>query len=133
MRGIAALLLLLLPVLAHAWWNEDWAYRKKITLNTSASGADSKEAVSDVPVLVRLHTGNFTFLDAREDGSDVRFVAADDKTPLKYHIEQWDPVTELAQIWIHIPRLSPRGLTTPRARTTPRPPWCCTSRELRRS
>lgn len=99
--------MLLTPALAHAWWSEDWAYRKKITLNTSPSGADIKEAIADLPVLVRLHTGNFAFLDAKEDGGDIRFVASDDKTQLKYHIEQWDPVTELAQIWVHVPRLSP--------------------------
>lgn len=107
----ALAVLLLLPGLAQAWWNEDWAYRKKITLNTSASGADTHDALSDFPVLVRLHTGNFAFLDARDDGGDLRLVAADDKTPLKYHIEQWDPVNELALLWVRVPRLAP-GSTT---------------------
>jgi len=102
-----AVAMLLMPAFAHAWWNEDWAYRKKITLNTSTTGADTKEAVTDVPLLVRLHTGNFSFLDAKEDGGDVRFVAADDKTPLQYHIEQWDGPNELALVWVHVPRLSP--------------------------
>jgi len=106
-RAAAALFLsLLLPALAHAWWNEDWPYRKKIVLNTSASGAAITEAVAELPVLVRLHTGNFSFLDAKEDGSDLRFVAEDDKTPLHYHIEQWDPVNELALVWIRVPRLA---------------------------
>ena len=103
--------LLLLPALAHAWWNDDWPYRKKITLNTSASGAATNEAVAELPVLVRLHTGNFTFLDAKEDGSDLRFIAQDDKTPLHYHIEQWDPVSDLALIWVRAPHLSPASAT----------------------
>jgi biopolymer transport protein ExbB len=98
---------LLVPLLAHAWWNEDWAYRKKITLNTSASGADTKAVLADVPVLIRLHTGNFSFLDAKEDGGDLRFVSADDKTPLKYQIEQWDPANELALVWVKVPKLAP--------------------------
>jgi biopolymer transport protein ExbB len=106
----ALTLLLLLPGLAQAWWNESWAYRKKITLNTSASGADTHEALSDFPVLVRLHTGNFTFLEAREDGGDLRLVAGDDKTPLKYHIEQWDPINELALVWVHVPRVAPGSI-----------------------
>jgi biopolymer transport protein ExbB len=103
--------LLLLPALAHAWWHEDWPYRKKITLNTSAAGAATSEAAAELPVLVRLHTGNFTFLDAKEDGSDLRFIAQDDKTPLHFHIEQWDPVSDLALVWVRVPLLSPAAAT----------------------
>jgi biopolymer transport protein ExbB len=106
LRLVALVALLLLPAQAHAWWNEDWAYRKKITLNTGASGADTKDALADFPVLVRLHTGNFTFLDAREDGGDLRFVAADDTTPLAYHVELWDPANELAVVWVRVPKVS---------------------------
>ena len=29
-------LLLVLPMSAHAWWNAEWKFRKKITLDTSA-------------------------------------------------------------------------------------------------
>lgn len=98
-------LMTLVPGVSHAWWNGDWSYRKKITLNTAASGADIKESLSSMPVLVRLHTGNFDFLGAREDGSDIRFVSGDDKTPLKYHIEKFDALNELAVIWVQVPKL----------------------------
>jgi len=101
----ALLLLLCTAVRSYAWWNEDWAFRKEVIVNTSASGADVKDALADFPVLVRLHTANFSFLDAKEDGGDLRFVAADDKTPLKYSIELWDPVSELALIWVRVPRI----------------------------
>jgi biopolymer transport protein ExbB len=37
----------------------------------------------------------------------VRFVAADDKTPLKYHIEHWDAVNELALVWVKVPKVAP--------------------------
>ena len=60
-RYIALLVTLLVaPMSVQAWWNEDWSYRKEITLDTSATGAGLNEALSDVPVLVRLHTGNFS-------------------------------------------------------------------------
>jgi biopolymer transport protein ExbB len=111
LRRFALALLLVFPTLTHAWWNEDWAYRKKILLNTSPSAAATNEAVTELPVLVRLHTGNFTFLDAKEDGSDLRFVASDEKTPLHYHIEQWDAVNELALVWVRVPRLSAASAT----------------------
>ena len=99
------LLVLLFPTTALAWWNNDWSGRKKITLNTTEAGAETKEALTQFPVPVRLHTGNFQFPDAKPDGKDIRFVAADDKTPLKFHIESFDAANELAIIWVQIPRL----------------------------
>lgn len=96
-----------LPNIANAWWNEDWAYRKKITLDTTPVGADFSEAVNQIPMLVRLHTGNFAyFLDIKPNGGDIRFLASDDKTPLKFHIEKLDPLNEVALIWVKLPVIS---------------------------
>ena len=64
-----------------------------------------------VPLLVRLHTGNFQFVDAKPDGTDLRFIAADDKTPLKFHIEKFDGLNELALIWVQLPKLAPGSKT----------------------
>lgn len=102
-----AFLLALLPANAHAWWNGDWAYRKKIFLDTQAlSGAGASEAVTEVAVPVRLHTGNFLFADMKADGADLRFLAADDKTPLKHHVEKLDTASELAIIWVQVPKVT---------------------------
>jgi biopolymer transport protein ExbB len=103
-RLTAALaMLLLVPSLAQAWWNEDWDFRKQISIDTSVTGADIKGAVGNAPVLVRLHTGNFPyFKDAKPDGTDLRFVAGDDKTPLKFHVESYDSVNEIALIWVKL-------------------------------
>ncbi|WP_235001273.1 DUF2341 domain-containing protein [Nitrosovibrio sp. Nv4] len=87
---------------SHAWWNEEWTARKKITLAGPAS------QVADAPVLIRLHTGNFDFFSANDNGSDLRLVAADDKTELKFHFEKWDVVNELALIWVKVPSLLPQ-------------------------
>lgn len=97
------LLVLLLPSAAHAWWNDDWPYRKKITIDASPHGVPLGEDPGRMPLLVRLHDGNFKFDDAKDDGSDLRFVAADDKTPLKFHIERFDAVFGLAFIWVDVP------------------------------
>ena len=86
--GLLVIALSLIAGDARAWWDGKWKYRKKITLDTSTQGADIKEALSDFPVLIRLHSGNFTFENAKPDGSDIRFTSVDDKTPLKYHIER---------------------------------------------
>ncbi len=91
---------------AHAWWDGKWQHRKKIQFDASAKGADLKENLTDLPVLVRLHTGNFSFSNAKADGSDLRFISADDKSPLKYHIEKFDPKQEIALVWVKVPRIS---------------------------
>jgi biopolymer transport protein ExbB len=94
-------------VSAEAWWDGKWMYRKKIIFDTTVQGADIKEALADFPVLLRLHSGNFNFPSAKNDGSDIRFVAADDKTPLKHHVERYDPAEEMVLLWVKVPRLSP--------------------------
>lgn len=97
------LLLLLVPMVAFAWWNNDWASRKEITLDAGATGADIQGTLSDVPVLVRLHTGNFGFFtELAENGKDLRF-ALDDKTPLKHSIEKVDLLSEIGLAWIKLP------------------------------
>lgn len=99
-----ALCVLMLPLSAHAWWDEGWTIRKKITLDTQAAGITAD--ATGVPVLVRLSTGNFDFLAATESGSDLRFVAEDDKTVLAHHIERFDSTNELAFVWVQVPRLA---------------------------
>jgi biopolymer transport protein ExbB len=100
------LLVFALPMTAQAWWSGDWKYRKKIQINTSPTGADLKDNVADAMVAVRLHSGNFLFTDSKPDGSDLRFVASDDKTPLNYFVEEFDSVNQLALVWVQLPRVS---------------------------
>jgi biopolymer transport protein ExbB len=102
---IFLLFALSVPLTASAWWNDEWTERRKLVLDTTPAGADVAEPLSDVPVLVRLHTGNFVFSEARPDGADLRFVTADDKTPLKHHIEKYDSTNELAVVWVQVPKL----------------------------
>jgi biopolymer transport protein ExbB len=106
-RKFVALLLCLAPLVSHAWWNDEWNFRKEITLDLSAAGANIAASPAEVPVLIRLHLGNFGyFADTRPDGSDLRFIAGDDKTPLKYHVEKYDPTNNLAFVWVNAPRLA---------------------------
>ncbi len=102
--AIALWALLLLPLTANAWWNEEWTVRKKITLDTQAAGITAE--TTSVPVLLRLSTGNFDFLTANDNGSDLRFVAEDDQTLLPFHIERFDATNELAFVWVQVPKLA---------------------------
>jgi biopolymer transport protein ExbB len=104
---ILALLLLALPTLAQAWWNKDWKQRTEVTLNTSAAGVPTQQALTNLTVPVRLHSGNFDFVGAKPDGSDLRVVAGDDKTPLKFWIERFDSVNELGVLWVQVPAVAP--------------------------
>lgn len=106
----AGLVLLSLP--ANAWWNSEWAYRKQLVIDPAAASIKGQDNLSHVPVLIRLHEGVFPFADASADGADIRFVAEDDKTPLKYHIEKFDSVFNLAFVWVDMPTLNVNGKTT---------------------
>ncbi len=97
---------------AASWWNGDWQYRVKIDANAGPKGANIGEPIGRTQILVRLLANNFKFDSAKQDGSDIRFVAADDRTPLHYNIEKWDGlVDQVALIWVDVPDLAP-GATT---------------------
>lgn len=86
---------------------DDWIGKNKITINTGESGAATQQVLPQGVVLVRLHSGNFLFADVKMDGSDIRFMAEDGKTPLKYQVEKFDPINDLALIWVQVPNLKP--------------------------
>ncbi len=102
---VTFLAVLLLSGTARAWWNEGWTVRKKITLDPVASAVG--EPIGTSVVLVRLYDGNFQFGAALEDGSGVRFIAADDKTPLKFHLERYDGLLYEAFAWVKVPDIKP--------------------------
>ena len=103
--------MLLVPSVARAYWNEEWTARKRLQIDTSAAGANVTDPIGPTAVLVRLTPGNFRFEVAKEDGSDLRFVAGDDKTPLKYHVEKYDALLGEALIWVGLPELKPGAKT----------------------
>jgi biopolymer transport protein ExbB len=111
---MAALLLSVLAARpAHAWWNSDWPDRMKITADAGPKGANITEPIGRTRVLVRLHSGNFNFATAKDDGSDLRVVAADDRTPLHFQIEQYDGlINQVGLIWVDVPDLAPGAATS---------------------
>lgn len=105
--ALAALVLSTAPLCANAWWNVDFKQRTTVTLNTGAEGVTTTEAINNVAVPVRLHSGNFDFIGAKPDGSDLRVLAADDKTPLKFSVEKFDSANEMAVLWVQVPIVAP--------------------------
>lgn len=103
-RAALIILFLLLPGLVQAWWNADWAYKKKISLDAVKLQQAGLTLPKEARVLIRLHMGNFSyFMDLAEQGKDIRFVSANEQTPLKYYIEKLDPINEMALIWVKVP------------------------------
>ncbi|MGB0129583.1 MAG: DUF2341 domain-containing protein, partial [Rhodocyclaceae bacterium] len=107
LKTLIAILLLSFAATGHAWWNDEWKQREKIVLDTTAAGVETKEALTGFPLALRLHLGNFTFTDAKPDGSDLRVVAADDKTELKFFVERFDATNGLAVLWVQVPAVAP--------------------------
>jgi biopolymer transport protein ExbB len=112
MKRLLPILLLSLALsnTAHAWWNDKWTLRKKITLDTGATGGAISDSIGTTPVLIRL--ADFNFEAAREDGGDIRFVADDDKTTLPYRIEKYDSLLGEAFVWVDVSNLKPGASAT---------------------
>jgi biopolymer transport protein ExbB len=106
-RTLFLALALTLPAVAQAWWNAEWTTRARIVLDTTEAGARTTEPLSNVPLAVRLHSGNFDFIAAKPDASDLRVLAGDDRTPLAFRIERFDAVNELAVLWVLLPAVAP--------------------------
>jgi len=113
MRKIAHWMLVtasLLALTAHAadgFNPDDWKHQQKTLIDTTAEGVELKQGATQVPLALRLHSGNYSFADAKPDGSDLRVTTGDGKTPLRFHIEKYDAANELAIVWVQQPKLTP--------------------------
>jgi biopolymer transport protein ExbB len=97
---------------AQAWWDGNWPYRMKIDADLGPNAGNVTQPVGRVQMLVRLFAANFNFSSVKDDGSDLRFVGSDDKTPLHFYIARWDPlVDQVALIWVDVPDLAPGAVT----------------------
>ncbi len=83
-----------------------WKHTGSIFILTTPDGANlpASAVVEDFPLLVRLHKDFFNFTQAQPNGEDLRFCTSDGK-PLAYQIEEWDPKSGNASIWVRIPKI----------------------------
>lgn len=84
-----------------AWWDKAWTGRKSLEVKPGEAGRPA----GAVPVLVRLHEGNFPFAMLKEDGSDLRVLADDHKTELPFHLERYDSLMNEAFLWLRLPEI----------------------------
>jgi hypothetical protein len=82
----------------------NWLYRMKIAF----PGYSRPETLLDFPALVILNTNcpNFFYTQfACTNGFDLRFVASDNTTELKYEIGSWSTADD-SYVWVRLPSLS---------------------------
>jgi biopolymer transport protein ExbB len=87
-------------------YEADWAFSKKVSFNTTASGADIVESLTGFPLLIRLDNANFAegFDYAQASGADIRVVDRDGAC-LPYAFEQWAPASGKALLWVRVPQI----------------------------
>ena len=100
-------LLLVLPVVICCFVEPVWAewlpglmYRRPVIVANSCG-----EELTDYQVRIRLDD-TFEFNKAKPDGSDICFTEDDGTTLIPFWIEEWNPDSLLAGIWINIPSIS---------------------------
>jgi hypothetical protein len=99
----SALVVLLLGVGATdaaAWWDQNWTKRVKLSILNSGQA----EAFVGFPLLVRLDGSRINYADTLNAGQDVRFVDADDTTPLAHEIELWNEAGS-SFVWVKVPQI----------------------------
>ncbi|MEM9456200.1 MAG: DUF2341 domain-containing protein [Myxococcota bacterium] len=86
---------------ADDWWDDDWAYRRRIDI-TSTLASD----LSDAVVPIRLDD-TFEHGCAAADGVDLRFVD-EGGTVLAHELDEWSPESG-SVAWVRLPLLTPSG------------------------
>ncbi|MDQ3002456.1 MAG: DUF2341 domain-containing protein [Fibrobacterota bacterium] len=81
-----------------------WAHSRRLSFNTSETGANIGEAVVNFPLLVRLTAAKFDFSQAHGLGEDLRF-ADPDGTHLPVSIERWQPDQGEVIVWVKVPKV----------------------------
>ena len=77
-------------------WTE-WEYSKSVLVKEN-SGA----TLTDYQVLLNLSGEDFP-AEAKTDGSDLRFVDAEEEVELSYWLESFDAENETGKVWVKMP------------------------------
>lgn len=93
------------PVNAVTWWNNNWSYKMKLTINATKVDAD----LTDFPVLVYLNSSRIDWTHVQDDLDDLRFIDGDDITQLYAELENYT-VNNEAWIWVKIPAIYVMGI-----------------------
>lgn len=87
---------------AVTWWNCNWSYCKKITIDHTKVASDQ----TDFPVLLYESTDADLAAHAQDDGDDIAFVDSFNTTQYDHEIEKYDSSTKELVVWVKIASLS---------------------------
>lgn len=85
------------------WYDSDWLYRKKITINSeNVSGSSS---LPNFPVLIQIVDTDLRD-DALDNANDILFTLGNGETRVSHEIESFNGTTGNLTAWVEIPSLS---------------------------
>lgn len=83
------------------WWNTEWEYRKKITIDHTQVEA----TLTNFPVLIKTVDADLRD-NAQSDGDDITFINYDNTTQYNHEIEYYNNATGNLTAWVNITSLS---------------------------
>ena len=84
------------------WWDDDWSYRKNLTINNSY--VDSN--LTNFPVLVYLSSDSNLSNNAQSDGDDIVFADSTHSIKYNHEIELYNNTTGKLVAWVNVTSLS---------------------------
>ncbi len=84
------------------WWNCNWSYCKKITIDHTKVGSDQ----TNFPVLIYESADVDLATNAQSDGGDIAFVDHYNTTQYKHEIEEYNSSTGELTAWVKVSSLS---------------------------
>ncbi|MGH7851506.1 MAG: DUF2341 domain-containing protein, partial [Thermodesulfobacteriota bacterium] len=85
------------------WYDEDWGFRKKITIDHTKVVTSTQ---TNFPVLVLLTTDAGLASEAQADGDDILFTDSTGLVKLKHELVLYTTATGYMEAWVKIPSLS---------------------------
>ncbi|WP_430459558.1 DUF2341 domain-containing protein [Thalassolituus sp. LLYu03] len=102
------LLVVLLPLPASAYWDDNWGFRTTVSVRNTAS-----QNLTDYQVLLTISSSNLSSQYSwSSDGRDLRILDSDDSSQLNYWIDSWDSTNKTAQVWVRFPTLTASATRT---------------------
>jgi hypothetical protein len=94
------------------WFNDDWAYRRRITIdNSNESLGGTADTLVDFPLLVKLTSNEIDYSKVQDQGQDLRFSTPSAPTiALSYEIEKWDE-SGTSYVWVKVPSITANSST----------------------
>jgi len=85
----------------HPWWNADWPYRKKITIDHTKINAD----LQNFPVLISINNDLDLANKTQTNGGDIVFTDINNNK-LNHEIELFNKTSGRLVAWVNVPQLS---------------------------